>query len=189
MMSNPSATHDCPKLRAEIAAIRSSIRYHRGQVSDYRCWVDDLRLYRASGLESLALPVVPHPQEFRSRCEAFWDRRQREEEKGQGDRSVSSKGQVLKLPDFDDADLAAMSVDELRSELGRLCQAVTLHQQKGFLHRTVRDDEVLYALLPERVAWTSALPAREFFLANCERFCSDCQASPGKLLEWSQEAE
>lgn len=167
-----------------IIDLRDAIRYHRAQISDYRCWVDDERLYKAAGGD-ISLPVVPKPEEFLNRCEHFWDHRQRAHEQGTGDPSVSSAERILQLPVYANDDLAGNTEDELTRKLSELTAGIESHQRKGFDGRTVRDDEALYALLPEQVLWNSGLPKREIFLANCARFCGHCQERPEHILEWS----
>lgn len=169
----------------KISAIRDAIRYHRAQISDYRCWVDDERLYQVTLGSDLAAARVPATEEFKARCAAFWDLRQRPEEQGRGDPTVNSEVAPLKIATFSDEDLKTLSGAELARELERLENGVRKHLGKGDLGRVVRDDEQLYALLPERAEWSSALPAREVFLKNCERFCEHCQKNPGDLFEWS----
>lgn len=66
----------------EIARLRRAIADHRDARGHDRCWLDDLALYRVLGGEipgsGLALP----PRcEFLARCEAYWERRQRPEDR------------------------------------------------------------------------------------------------------------
>ena len=167
-----------------IVGLREAIRYHRAQVGDYRCWVDDERLYKAAGGD-VSLPVVPNPHEFMRRCEAFWDHRQRADERGKGDPSLNSEHRILSIPKYSNEDLAGESSLELSHKLDELLAAIRAHQQRGYAERSVSDDEALYVLLPEQVLWNSALPKREIFLSNCSRFCGHCQEYPEDILEWS----
>lgn len=174
-------------LRNRILSIRAAIRYHRAQLSDYRCWVDDERLYQLLCLEGAPVPLVPEPEEFAKRCAAFWDNRQRSEERGAGDPCIDSSIAPLPLPEFSDSDLNSMSPQQLEHILTQLIGAIERHRSKGYYSRTVDDDVELYAVLPERVPWSSALPQREVFLGNCARFCTHCQEHPSDLLEWAKE--
>ncbi len=170
-----------------IKSLRAGIRYHRAQVSDYRCWVDDLRLYQLAELPGYLKLEVPPEDEFMLRCKAFWDNRQREYERGTGDCSVDSSQAVQKIRIAQDEDLGRLPEESLKHILTLLLEEIRQHESKGFQGRTVADDLQLYGLLPETEAWTSALPARAFFLSNCAKFCSHCKSHPEHLLEWAEE--
>jgi hypothetical protein len=168
----------------QIIALRAAIRYHRGQVSDFRCWVDDIRIYEAAGLLDQKSRAVPAPAEFLQRCSAFWDNRQRPAEVGNGSPATNSEGAALRLPDYSDADLETLSNSQIEDLLAQMKDAVSYHYGRGYLLRDHADDQRLYSLLPENELWTSALPARDVFLKNCQRFCDHCQQKPEDLLDW-----
>ena len=171
----------------EIQRLRAALRYHRGQLGDYRCWVDDVRVYQAANLTSYRLPQIPNTERFEAYCQAFWENRQRPAEKGKGDLSLNSERGILPLAPSSDDDLQTKALGDLQSELIRLREGIERHELRGFLGRTAEDDEQLYALLPERTPWNSALPPREVFLPHCREFCSHCQKRPEHFFEWSQE--
>jgi hypothetical protein len=173
-------------LNSEIAKMRSAIRYHRAQLGDYRCWVDDIRAYQSADLAAYHLPQVPPPARCAQYCQAFWENRQRPHEKGKGDPALNSEHRVLPLPHYSDEDLDSMSPDQLQKERDRLRDGILQHESYGFLGRTVVHDEKLYQLLPEVVAWNSGLPPRETFLPHCAEFCGHCQSHPEHFLEWSE---
>lgn len=168
----------------QIIAIRAAIRYHRGQISDFRCWVDDLRLYEITGLADPQERTVPSTERFLQRCEAYWELRQRPAEIGRGSASLNSESAPLSIPQYSNQDLDQLSPHELAETLNSLIAVVSDHCAAGFLGRTHTDDEKLYAVLPEQTEWSSALPARHVFLTNCERFCAHCQKRPEDLLDW-----
>ena len=167
-------------------AIRAAIRYHRAQISDYRCWVDDLRLYQVAEIPGYSNLVVPSPNEFMSRCESFWDNRQRLNERGLGDKLIDSSKCALEIDVDSNADIEGLSEQSLSELLSGLQSAVKQHESKGFQGRSVTDDVKLYAMLPDQLEWNSSLPERGYFLSNCSKFCQHCQSHPESLLEWSR---
>ena len=65
------------ELKCEVIKLRSSIRYHRDQKGDDRCWVDDLRLYELLpegpvGYDS----TLPQEDIFLANCKRFCQSRQ-----------------------------------------------------------------------------------------------------------------
>ncbi len=65
------------ELKAEVLKLRSSIRYHKDQKGDDRCWVDDLRLYEAlpEGAEGHN-STLPPEEVFLENCKRFCRSRQ-----------------------------------------------------------------------------------------------------------------
>jgi len=71
------------QLRGELRKLRSAVRYHRDQRGDDRCWLDDVKLYKAlpEGEVQFAEFKLPCRQKFLSSCSKFWESRQ-----GEGDK-------------------------------------------------------------------------------------------------------
>lgn len=74
---------DIYRLRTEIRMLRNSIRHHRDQRGDDRCWMDDQELYAVLPERKQADPKLPPKEEFLGNCarycEKFWKLRQPEE--------------------------------------------------------------------------------------------------------------
>jgi hypothetical protein len=77
MMDDDLETMSLEELKTEAKKLRASIRYHRDQKGDDRCWVDDLRLYEtlpegAVGHDS----TLPTEEVFLENCKRFCRSRQ-----------------------------------------------------------------------------------------------------------------
>ena len=70
-------------LSSEVMKLRSEIRYHRDQKGHDRCWLDDVKLYKAlpEGASELANFRLPCREEFMQGCKRFWETRQEKPEK------------------------------------------------------------------------------------------------------------
>lgn len=64
------------ELRAEIIKLRAEIRYHRDQRGHDRCWLDDVKLYRALPETTEAEFPLPERSEFLTNCARYWETRQ-----------------------------------------------------------------------------------------------------------------
>lgn len=71
-----------PDRQAEAERLRAAIAEHHAQRGDDRCWLDDLKLYAAAGIDAdpadLALPARG---DFLASCERYWCQRQRPEDR------------------------------------------------------------------------------------------------------------
>jgi hypothetical protein len=112
---------------------RAAIREHRDQIGDYRCWVDDEVLYHSTLPELNDLtPEPPDINEFMRRCEAYHSNRQDPSEPKASIPMDSSVGPLplIYSPELD-ADLIAMTSEQLRDELDRLWEAIRVHRSIG----------------------------------------------------------
>jgi len=186
-----SDTRDQSELINNIKVIRLELRTHRDQIGDYRCWVDDEKLYYGllPELQGRAASV-PSPDQFAAFCTAFHNNRQNPHEARCNVSTDSSKAplHLQYSPDLD-SDLNQKSLQELRDELNKLIAGIRDHQLKTHLQRTHVDDASLYKLLPECVEAVTQLPPREAFLENCARYNQHCQRSPKDFRnsEWNPE--
>lgn len=65
------------ELKLEAKKLRDSIRYHRDQKGDDRCWVDDLRLYEALPEGAVGHDsTLPTEEIFLTNCKRFCQSRQ-----------------------------------------------------------------------------------------------------------------
>lgn len=65
------------ELKLEAKKLRDSIRYHRDQKGDDRCWVDDLRLYEALPEGAVGHDsTLPTEEVFLANCKRFCQSRQ-----------------------------------------------------------------------------------------------------------------
>lgn len=71
------------ELCAEVMKLRGEIRYHRDQKGHDRCWIDDVKLYKAlpEGATELANFRLPCREEFMQGCKRFWETRQKHPER------------------------------------------------------------------------------------------------------------
>ncbi|MDP3725869.1 MAG: hypothetical protein Q8R36_01590 [bacterium] len=64
------------RLKKEILELRSVIREHRDQIGDDRCWINDLRIYKAVPDNAPIITNLPPKEIFVGHCSHFWDTRQ-----------------------------------------------------------------------------------------------------------------
>lgn len=168
----------------EVRRSRAAIREHRDQIGDYRCWVDDEVLYHSTLPELKGLsPELPDIQEFMSRCEAYHTNRQDPSEPKSTIPMDSSVGPLpLKYSPNLDADLTAMTSEQLREERDRLWETIRAHRSSGHKNRDYRLDRTLYLLLPERKLAITQLPPRELFIGgNCPAYATFCQENNSRF--------
>jgi len=163
---------------------RAAIREHRDQIGDYRCWVDDEVLYHSTLPELNDLtPEPPDINEFMRRCEAYHSNRQDPSEPKASIPMDSSVGPLplIYSPELD-ADLIAMTSEQLRDELDRLWEAIRVHRSIGHKDRNYHHDQTLYLILPERKLAVTQLPPRELFIGgNCPAYAAYCQENKSRF--------
>jgi hypothetical protein len=170
-------------LRDEIKRLRKEIRWHRDQLGDYRCWLDDDKLYKALP-NGDGIHCAPPPEEFRRLCEEFWQNRQRPDEPMVNNLVCDSHAQPLAIATADDADLNDMSSVALKVELKKIADAIFHHHDVPRSERRWEHDKALYLVLPEKRLAVWQLPERSCFLESCEHFNASCQQHPTKLHAW-----
>lgn len=161
------------QLRAELLDIRRDIRWHRDQVGDDRCWLDDLKLYThipgylepyANGMQSR--------RSFMMLCKRFYENRQNPTE------TARKRGGV----DDADNDVCGMDRMAIATEIARLRAGIRKHRAAG-AGRTWRDDNSLYLLLPERLPAATRLPME--LLKNCAVFYeAKAKEHPPRIHSW-----
>ena len=147
---------------------RQAIRYHRDQVGDDRCWLDDWLVWQF--LEGA--PPIPPWSEWKWRCEQFYEHRN-------SDRQDTLPFGAIINPDLWDQDLwhpRKMDADHLKQELFRVQEAIAKHLHISGRPRTFQDDKELYAVLPEKLAANFELPSREEFLGEALAPKAGCPA-------------
>ena len=159
------------ELRAHIVAARNTIRWHRDQLGDDRCWVDDCLLYHRVLGHSDITQLLPKP-EFIGKCRIFHERR----------RMQSPPGPMPSTPPHPDSDLRGVTDEVLSAKLQRLKDAVKRHYEPGDA-KTASDDQDLYLTLPEKFHGDLRHP--EQLLENCERFYEvKRKDNPLRIHEW-----
>lgn len=157
----------------DIINLRNGIRNHRDQNGDYRCWLDDVALYRLLP-DSAGLPIkLPPWPEMERKCKQFFDNRQCPK---------CPHTATVEKEDYDKT-LKVMGTSDLEKELLRLQNAIRAHREKGE-GRTYEDDEKLYSKLPDGIKANTRLTG-EKFIPSCRRFWETRQNQhPQKLHEW-----
>jgi len=169
-----------------IRAIRKSVREHRDQVGDYRCWVDDEVLYHRTLPELInKTPAVPSKKDFADYCESYFCNRQDPSERETEIPLDSSVGPLEFHYDKSlDNDLKNLGISELQSELDDWYSFINKHRLKGQRDRTFEDDKELYMRLPERKSAITKLPPKELFIGgNCPAYNKYCQDHPEEFAE------
>ena len=166
------------KIRSQILELRKVIRYHRDQIGDDRCWVDDYLVWNSLP-ETKQVVRLPTYDEGMSKCRAFFKYR-----------NADSLDNILTDAILDktkwDDDLTRMSSEELPGELGKLENAIDKHCNIVYRERTLEDDKELYSILPEKIPADFRLPCEEDFLgtirtdAGCPQFWKSHENCPGE---------
>lgn len=171
-------------LLEEVRRSRTAIREHRDQMGDYRCWVDDEVLYHLTLPELKDLsPELPDLSEFMRRCEAYHTNRQDPSEPEASIPMDSSIGPLplTYAPELD-ADLVAMTSEQLREERDQIWGAIRAHRAVGHKNRNYHHDQTLYLLLPERKLAVTQLPPRDLFIGgNCPAYATFCQENRSRF--------
>lgn len=176
-----------PSTLENIKTLRDSIRYHRDQKGDDRCWVDDYRLWALlpdTPPKPTALPPFP---EMMKRCGAFYRYRR-------ADTPDTIPADAVQNPIEWDKDIESMTQVELEGELLRLQAAVRVHRDIQDRERTLEDDRELYRALPEMLTADFRLPPEPDFLgearapkAGCPSFWrshQDCATETHDIHRW-----
>ncbi len=145
------------RLLARILQLRNSIRYHRDQVGDDRCWLDDYLMYR------LLSDTYPEPRYSRKegmdRCREFYKLRN-------ASRQDPTPREAIRDRKHWDDDLVSMSQEKLIRERWRIEQAIRVH--RSVFQKTKKSDRALYAMLPEKLPADFSLPPENEFLGRAK---------------------
>ncbi len=142
-----------------IKKYRTAIRNHRDQVGDDRCWVDDWSVW--SVLEG-SKPEPQKPPSFEEAmrcCRSFWIYRKSALPEPQHADAITD-------PAHWDDDLKSMNDEALKKEEARIEKAIKIHRDIDERERTIDDDRVLYAILPEKIVADFRLPTEDEFLGE-----------------------
>ena len=168
----------------QIKELRKVIRYHRDQIGDDRCWVDDYKVWNTLPDTKQVLRLPTYDEGMRQ-CRTFFNYR------NSAVKEEASADAVLDPARWDD-DLSKMNAEGLRSELGKLESAIRKHSYIVYRERTLEDDKELYSVLPEKIPADFRLPREEEFLgtvrtdAGCPQFWKSHQQCQGEhnLHQW-----
>jgi hypothetical protein len=172
------------ELMSMVLAIRSIIRFHRDQIGDDRCFLDDYSVWEQC-LDSP--PPAFKMEDGMKQCVLFYENRRAE-----------TKDEIpidaIIDPTKWDLDLHNNSMRELTDKLAVLFDIIEKHRDITGRPRTVDDDRKLYAVLPEKLPADFRLPKREDFLgearapyAGCPSFWrshANCSAKSHNLHKW-----
>lgn len=150
-----------------IRQIRYSIRTHRDQKGDDRCWLDDYLVWKFLDEGSSDLQTMPSFLEGMRLCRDFFIYRRVET-------PDPIPPDAIQDPLRWDDDLVNMDLSMLQSELERLKQALAAHRDVFGRLRTFEDDRRLYAELPEKMPADFRLPPEEAFLGEAAAPCAGC---------------
>lgn len=171
------------ELIRQIKTARDAIRAHRDAVGHERCWLNDYVLWAViPGSSEIPTELRPIDVEM-VLCEDYFHYRSAKVRDTMDDA-------ILDPAHWDD-DLATLDVEGLTYELGRVEAAIRHHRDVQGT-RTVKDDRVLYSVLPEGIRADFRLPpAAEFLLGSephngCRHFWESHAGCPGRhdLRHW-----
>jgi hypothetical protein len=146
------------KLRDAIFERRSAIRVHRDAMGDDRCWLDDYLVWGlVEGLPMEPPDAVRYDESGMAMCRGFYRHRRAE------DPDPVPADAILDADHWDD-DIWRMSQTELVDELARIQSAIKAHHENSPV--TIKEDRVLYAILPEKMPADFRLPPEEKFLGE-----------------------
>ncbi len=172
------------KMKDRVIELRRVIRYHRNQVGDDRCWVDDYLVWNSLP-ETKQVVRLPTYDEGMRKCRLFYQNRN----------AVSADpmpADAILYPVKWDDDLKEMSAEDLRNEHTKLETAILKHYHIPYERKTIIDDRELYGVLPEKIPADFRLPSEEDFLgtartdAGCPQFWKSHQNCLGEhnLHQW-----
>ncbi|MBI4458052.1 hypothetical protein HY633_03765 [Candidatus Uhrbacteria bacterium] len=156
------------KLSAAIKKFRQSIRYHRDQKGDDRCWLDDYKLWALLEDTPPKPTALPPHDEMMARCRDFFTHRR-------ADAADPIPADAQADSQKWDDDLEVMSEESLRLELDRLMKAIAAHRDMKGRPLTLEDDRTLYKVLPEKLTADFRLPPEGEFLGE-EKANAGCPA-------------
>ncbi len=151
-------------VRKAILERREIIRWHRDQVGDERCWLDDYRLWIM--LEDTPLPPTSVPNDAMAQCRKFFFFRNAPQEALPPDAILDSR--------LWNIDLHAMTIEQLVDTLHALQLAIRFHRDIKGRPRTFRDDNQLYKLLPEKIPANFQLPSEAEFIGEARAPKAGC---------------
>lgn len=163
--SNPSTTEE---YLVAIIERRESIREHRDQKGDDRCFLDDYPVW-AWLADSSPEPKRIAPKKGMESCLLFYKCRRAEVP------DPAPEDAIAESAHWDD-DLSGMTPEELRDELKRIEGAIREHRDIVGRPRTLEDDRALYGILPEKVPADFRLPPKEEFLGEARAPHAGCPA-------------
>ncbi|MDP3770538.1 MAG: hypothetical protein U1A23_03695 [Candidatus Sungbacteria bacterium] len=156
-------------LKLAILERRNAIRKHRDAVGDDRCWLDDYGVWYMVA-EAPCVPVYPPAFEEAMRlCRQFYDLRRVKT------LDPVPPDAILDYSLWDD-DLACMTKDRLLDALEQIQNVIWRHYDIGERLRTIEDDRVLYAVLPEKIPGDLRLPLEDEFLGQSRAPHAGCPA-------------
>lgn len=171
-------------LISQILELRQAIRYHRDQIGDDRCWLDDYLVWNALP-ETKQVVRLPTYEEGMKKCRAFYENR------NEGYREEIPSDAILDANRWDN-DLVKNSHEDLTAKLVLLERAIRKHYDIHNRERTIEDDKELYSVLPEKIPADFRLPCEKDFLGTtkkdtgCPQFWKSHQHCPGEhnLHQW-----
>ena len=168
----------------KIEELRKVIRYHRDQIGDDRCWVDDYKVWNTLP-ETKQVVHLPTYDEGMRKCRVFHKYR---------NAAVADPvpEDAILNPTKWDEDLTEMNPGQLHGEFSKLENAIKKHHNIVYRVRTADDDRELYSVLPEKLPADFRLPGEEDFLgtkrsdAGCPQFWNSHNNRPGEhnLHQW-----
>lgn len=156
-------------LKLAILERRNAIRKHRDAIGDDRCWVDDYLVWQMV-VEVPCVPIMPPDFETAMNlCRQFYHLRRAETLDPMPDDAVLDYG-------LWDDDLAEITKDRLLDKLDEIQRVIWRHYDVGDRPRTIEDDRMLYAILPEKVPGDLRLPPEDEFLGEVLAPVAGCPA-------------
>ncbi|MDP3963143.1 MAG: hypothetical protein Q8Q39_01465 [bacterium] len=174
-------------LKKAILERRGVIRRHRDAKGDDRCWIDDWTVWVMLDDTSDPPTYLPSLERAMRLCRRFHLCRN-------ANAADLVPADAITDPAHWDDDLATTDAVWLVEELARMQQAIRWHRDIGDRPRTVDDDRLLYAVLPEKLPADFRLPPPEDFLgenkapgAGCPSFWRshlNCPVEQHDLHRW-----
>jgi len=172
-------------LKNKIILVRTALRAeHRDVKGDDRCWIDDYSIWKFS--RSRPILVKPTPVEAMRRCILFYHLRRAEFP------DPIPSDAILERSRWDE-DLEGICRYQLSDKLEQTVNFIEHHYQTSRIRPLqLRDDRLLYEVLPEKIPADFRLPSEEEFLgrakhgAGCPNFW-DSHADCGRncnLHQW-----
>lgn len=160
---------ELPDIGVAVLERRAAIQRHHDMCGDDRCWFDDYAVWEMLDDSPPAPSLLPPFEDAMALCQLFYHLRRSDT------LDPMPPDAILDDNKWDD-DLSPMTKDQFLDELVRIQETIRRHRDIKDRPRTIEDDRLLYAVLPEKIPADFRLPAQEDFLGEARSPHAGCPA-------------
>lgn len=160
---------ELPDIGAAILERRAVIQHHHDIRGDDRCWFDDYVVWKMLDDSPPAPCTLPSFEDAMALCQLFYQHRHSDTP------DPVSPDAILDDNKWDD-DLSLMTENQFLDELVRIQETIRHHRDITDRPRTIEDDRMLYAILPEKIPADFRLGSEQEFLGETKAPHAGCPA-------------